>query len=98
MITNVETPGLVAGAGTVIANVASTSAVLAGEAPTMTGAVPAGTDEASVMASANVTAHTAQFMGTAAKAALEMGRYGMKLATTAATYEVVDDANSTMFL
>ncbi|RFZ63034.1 hypothetical protein DE4576_04973 [Mycobacterium marinum] len=98
MITNVESAVMMASIAEVASNVASTAAVIDGGAPALTASVPAGTDEASVLATANTSAHSADLLGTAAAGLLELARFAGTLGVADASYEVVDAANGTQFL
>lgn len=95
MITQVQTPALYAGVIDVVSNASTTAGVVAGGAPMMGATLPAGTDEASVLASGNTSLHAANFVGVAATAAMLLGvQYGGQLGSCAFNYDLVDGANA----
>ncbi|MGH3582724.1 MAG: PE domain-containing protein [Mycobacterium sp.] len=98
MITNVESSVMMGSIAEVVSNVASTAGVIDGGAPVLMAPVPAGTDEASMLATANTSAHSADLLGTAAMGFLELARYAGALGVANASYEIVDSANGTQFL
>ncbi|MFZ2242899.1 MAG: PE domain-containing protein [Gordonia amarae] len=98
MITNVVPSALLGSVGEVVSNTVTTATVVDGGSVLMCSAAPAGSDEASVLASANTTAHTANFLAVASTAFVEMGRFAGALGAVSAGYEVVDDANGAQFI
>lgn len=98
IITNVETAVMMAGVADVASNVASTAGVIAGGAPVIMAPVPAGTDEASMLATANTSAQSADLLGTASMGFLELARYAGTLGVVDASYTTVDAANGSQFL
>lgn len=99
MITNVESVPMLASVVEVSTNVASTAGVVDGGAPLMMGAAAtAGTDEASMLASVNVTGHTANFLGVSAVGFMELARFAGALGMAEAAYFTVDGANGTPFV
>jgi hypothetical protein len=82
----------------VVSNVVTTAGVVAGGAPIMAAPAPAGTDEASVLATANTSAHTANFLAVAATGFMELTRYAGTIGMADAAYEIVDGANAAQFL
>ncbi|SLH41133.1 hypothetical protein [Mycobacteroides abscessus] len=95
--TTIELPavaGEVANAGSNVATTASE--VVSTTAPAIVPA-PAGTDEASALASLNVGANTADLLGTAASDFAAEAEYVAALAHVAATSTATDAANSGMF-
>jgi PE family len=79
-------------------NVATTAGVITGAAPAVTAPPPAGTDEASALATANTSVHAADFLATSAQAFLEMARYAGTIALADGSYTVVDAANCAQFV
>ena len=98
MITNVSSLVMMASVADVVSNAAATAGVIDGGAPVIMAPAPAGTDEASALATANTSAHAADLLGTAHLGFLELARYADTLAITDASYTTVDAANSTQFL
>lgn len=98
MITNVESPVMLASVTDVASNVASTASVIAGGAPVIIAPVPAGTDEASMLATANTSAQSADLLGTASMGFLELARFAGTLGAANTSYTVVDAANGTQYL
>lgn len=86
------------GIADVVSNVAGTAGVIDGGAPVMMSPVPAGTDEASVLATANTSAHSANFLAVVAAGLQELTRYAGALGVADANYSMVDAANGTQFL
>ncbi|CQD02018.1 PE domain-containing protein [Mycobacterium timonense] len=98
MITNVVSPVMLASVADVASNVAATAGIIDGGAPVIMAPAPAGTDEASALATVNTSAHSADLLGTAAAGFLELARLAGTLGVTDANYSMVDDANATQFL
>ncbi|KAA1249871.1 PE domain-containing protein [Mycobacterium simiae] len=98
MITNVESAVMMASIADVVSNVASTAGVIDGAAPVIMAPAPAGTDEASALATMNTSAHSADLLGTSALGFLELARYAGALGVADASYEIVDAANGSQFL
>lgn len=98
MITNVVSPVMLTSVAEVASNVASTAGVIDGGAPVIMAPAPAGTDEASALATANTSAHSADLLATSAMGFLELARFAGTLGIANANYEMVDDANATQFL
>lgn len=98
MITNVESAVMTASIGDVVSNVAATAGVIDGGAPVIMAPAPAGTDEASALATVNTSAHSADLLGTAAMGFLELARFAGTLGVADASYEAVDAANGSQFL
>lgn len=89
---------LYAGVADVAGNAATTAAVVSGGAPAIVAPPPAGADEASALATINTTAHSANFLATAANAVLELGRHAAQLGATGLLYEATDAANAAAVL
>jgi hypothetical protein len=98
VITNAEQSVMLGAITEVVSNVATTAGVVAGGAPIMTAPAPAGTDEASALATANVSESTADFLAVAANGFLELARYAGTIGTADASYALVDEANAAQFL
>lgn len=98
MITNISSSVMMASVADVVSNVAATAGVIDGGAPVIMAPAPAGTDEASALATANTSAHAADLLGTSMLGFLELGRFAGTLGITDASYTTVDAANSTQFL
>ena len=80
-----------------VSNVSTTAGVVDGAAVMISAPLPAGSDEASALATANTSAHSANFLGVAAHSFVEMARYAGNIGMCDVTYEAVDDANATQF-
>jgi len=78
--------------------VTTTASVVTGGAPVITLPPPAGTDEASALATANTSLQSATFLLAAAQSFLELGRYAGSIGYCNASYEIVDGANGSQFL
>jgi hypothetical protein len=89
---------LYAGVTDVVSNAATTASVVAGGAPAIVAPPPAGADEASALATMNTTAHSANFLATAASSVMEMGRHAAQLGATGLMYEAIDAANAAAIL
>lgn len=98
MITNVESAVMMSSVADVASNVASTASVIAGGAPVIMAPVPAGTDEASMLATANTSAQSADLLGTASMGFLELTRYAGTIGAANASYTIVDAANGSQYL
>lgn len=98
MITNVESAAMLAGMADVVSNVVSTAGVVDGGAPVIMAPPPAGTDEASALATVNTSAHSANFLATSALGFLAMSHYAGTLGIADASYAIVDAANGAQFL
>ena len=98
MPTTVIPQALHAGVIDVVSNAATTASVVAGGAPAIIAPPPAGADEASALATMQTTAHSANFLATAANAVLELGHHGAQLGATALMYEATDAANAAAVL
>ena len=81
-----------------VSNVATTASIVAGGAPVIAAPLPAGSDEASALATANTSVHSANFLAVAAAGFAEMARYAGNVGLCQANYEMVDAANGTQFL
>lgn len=81
-----------------VSNVATTAAIVTAGAPLMTAPLPAGSDEASALATANAAAHAANFLAVAAPGFAEMARYAGNVGMCEANYTTVDSANGSQFL
>jgi hypothetical protein len=89
---------MMAGIADVVSNVATTAGVVDGGAPLISAPPPAGTDEASALATVNTSAHSANFLSVSALGFMEMAHYAGTLGIADASYEIVDAANGTQFL
>lgn len=89
---------LLAGVTDTVSNVATTASIVAAAAPIITAPLPAGSDEASALATANTSAHSANFLAVAAASFIEMARFAGNVGMCEATYQTVDAANATQFL
>jgi hypothetical protein len=89
---------MMASVADVVSNAATTAGVIDGGAPVIMAPAPAGTDEASALATANTSAHAADLLATAAMGFLQMAQFAGTLAVTDASYTTVDAANSTQFV
>jgi hypothetical protein len=98
VITNVASSVMVASIAEVANNVAATAAVIDGGAPVIMAPAPAGSDEASALATVNTSAHSADLLGTSAMGFLELARFAGTLGVADASYEMVDAANGAQFL
>ena len=98
METFVVPSALQASVADTVSNVTSTAAVITGGAALMGSSLPAGSDEASALASANTSVHAANFLAVAAMGLSDMARYAGNIAMANATYEMVDDANASQFI
>ncbi|MFN6548135.1 hypothetical protein [Mycolicibacterium nivoides] len=98
MITNVQSSVMMASVADVASNVASTAAVIDGGAPIMMAPAPAGTDEASMLATANTSAHSADLLGTSVAGFMELARLAGALGVVDASVTIVDTANGAQFL
>jgi hypothetical protein len=96
--TTVIPTALLTGVTDVVSNAATTASVVAGGAPAIVAPPVAGTDEASALATVNTTAHSANFLATAAQSVLEQGHYAGQLGSTGLMYEAVDAANAAAVL
>lgn len=81
-----------------VSNVATTASIVAGGAPMIAAPLPAGSDEASALATANTSVHAANFLAVAAAGFMEMARYAGNVGLCEANYEIVDAANASQFL
>jgi len=81
-----------------VSNVATTAGVIDGAAVMISAPLPAGSDEASALASASTSAHSANFLAVAAHSFIEMARYAGNIGLCDATYEMVDAANGSQFV
>ena len=98
METYVVPAALLAAVTDTVSNVATTAAVVDGAAALISAPLPAGSDEASALASANTSAHSANFLAVAAHSFIEMARYAGNIGLCDATYEAVDAANGAQFI
>lgn len=98
MITNVESAVMTAGLTDVVSNVAATAGVVEVGSPMIMAPAPAGTDEASALATVNTSAHSANFLSVAALGFLEMAHYAGALGVVDASYAITDSANGATFL
>lgn len=99
MIPTMVTPAaLYAGVTDVVSNAATTAAVVAGGAPAIVAPAPAGADEASALATMQTTAHSANFLATAAATVLELGHHAAQLGAIGLNYEAIDAANAAAML
>lgn len=97
MITNVESGAMMGALADVVSNAASTASIVAGGAPAIMAPVPAGTDEASALASANTGVHSANFLATSAAGFVELVQYAAVLGGVDAAFTATDTANATQF-
>lgn len=97
LLTSVETTAMTASMTDVVSNTVATAGIVAGGAPALA-PLPAGTDEASALATANVALHSANFLAVAAASFAHLGLYAGALGFANAGYEITDLANGSMFL
>jgi hypothetical protein len=96
--TYVVPAALLASVGDTVSNVVATAGIVNGAAPLIAAPLPAGTDEASVLATANAAVHSANFLAVAAAAFAGMAHYAGTIGLVEGAYETVDAANGTQFV
>lgn len=98
METFVVPEALLASVADTVSNVVTTAAVVDGGAVAISTPAPAGSDEASALATANTSLHSANFLAVAALSFADMGMYAGNIGLCDAGYEAVDAANGAQFL
>lgn len=93
-----ESTALLAAVNDTVTNVAATAAVVDGAAPLIVAPPPAGSDEASALATVNTTAHSANFLAVAALNFEEMSRYAGNIGMCEAATDIADTANGAQFV
>lgn len=94
METHVVPEALLAAVNDTVSNVTATATVVLGAAPLIAAPAPAGTDDASALATASAAAHAANFLAVATHGMTELGAYAAAIGQCAVTYQLVDAANA----